>query len=133
MDDKHLESILVIGLGKVGRLVADLLHENGYRVRGMDLGRGKEAAYEVIAGDTGDKQALKAAMQGMDAVVTCLPFHLNQGIAHAACEAGIHYFDLTEDVPTTREVRKLGRQVSKLKEDKHANTDEVLAILDEAG
>jgi saccharopine dehydrogenase (NAD+, L-lysine-forming) len=73
----------------------------------MDLGRGKEAAYEVIAGDTGDKQALKAAMQGMDAVVTCLPFHLNQGIAHAACEAGIHYFDLTEDVPTTREVRKL--------------------------
>ena len=48
----------------------------------MDLGRGKEAAYEVIAGDTGDKQALKAAMQGMDAVVTCLPFHLNQGIAH---------------------------------------------------
>jgi len=104
------ERVVVIGLGKVGRLVADLLHENGYRVRGMDQGGGKEAAYEVLCGDTGDGQALKAALAGVEAVVTCLPYHLNKGIAEAAAEEGLHYFDLTEDVPTTHEVRRLAKK-----------------------
>ena len=109
MSEKRIHSILVIGLGKVGRLVADLLHGNGYRVRGMDLSRDKESAYEVISGDTGDSAGLLAAMKDMDAVITCLPYSLNQGIAQAAVDAGLHYFDLTEDVPTTREVRKLAK------------------------
>ncbi len=109
MANKRIQSILVIGLGKVGRLVADLLDENGYRVRGMDLACGKDAPYEVISGDTGEPKALMAAMDGMDSVVTCLPYSLNQGIAQAAVDAGLHYFDLTEDVPTTQEVRRLAK------------------------
>ena len=46
-------------------------------------------------------------MQGADAVVSCLPFNLNLPVAEAAFAAGVHYFDLTEDVPTTNGVLEL--------------------------
>ena len=42
-----------------------------------------------------------------DAVVSCLPYTLNLGVAEAAHETGVHYFDLTEDVPTTNRVQEL--------------------------
>ena len=32
----NINSVLVSGLGKVGALVARLLHENGYQVTGFD-------------------------------------------------------------------------------------------------
>lgn len=34
---KHINSVLVLGLGKVGHLVARLLHETGFAVTGADL------------------------------------------------------------------------------------------------
>ncbi|NND73532.1 MAG: L-lysine dehydrogenase, partial [Ilumatobacter sp.] len=37
----------------------------------------------------------------------CLPYHCNIAVADAAHAAGIHYFDLTEDVPTTAHIRTL--------------------------
>jgi saccharopine dehydrogenase-like NADP-dependent oxidoreductase len=40
-------------------------------------------------------------------VISALPFFLNPGVAEACAEAGVHYFDLTEDVATTRAVRKV--------------------------
>ncbi len=57
--------------------------------------------------DVADKKALLAAMQGQQAVISALPFFLNPGVAEACGEAGVHYFDLTEDVATTRAVRKV--------------------------
>jgi saccharopine dehydrogenase-like NADP-dependent oxidoreductase len=42
-----------------------------------------------------------------DAVVSSLPYHCNVGVADAARRAGIHYFDLTEDVEVTRAVRRI--------------------------
>jgi saccharopine dehydrogenase (NAD+, L-lysine-forming) len=40
-------------------------------------------------------------------VLSCLPYHLNVGVATAAHALGLHYFDLTEDVPTTRAIRAM--------------------------
>ncbi len=40
-----------------------------------------------------------------DAVISSLPFYCNPGVAKVAREAGLHYFDLTEDVEVTRDVR----------------------------
>jgi saccharopine dehydrogenase-like NADP-dependent oxidoreductase len=42
-------------------------------------------------------------------VLSCLPYHLNKNVASAAHPLGIHYFDLTEDVATTRYVRQLAQ------------------------
>ena len=41
-------------------------------------------------------------------MLSCLPYHLNVGVAAAAHAAGIHYFDLTEDVPTTKAIIEMG-------------------------
>ena len=44
-------------------------------------------------------------MNGQAAVISALTFSLNPRVARAALAAGISYFDLTEDVETTRVVR----------------------------
>lgn len=102
-----ISSVLVMGMGKVGTLVATLLRESGFDVTGMDCAERPELSFPIITGDVADGAALSNAMQGMDAVVSCLPYDLNIGVARAAHQAGLHYFDLTEDVPTTRAIRDM--------------------------
>ena len=46
-------------------------------------------------------------LAGVQAVLSCLPYHLNRQIAEVAHELGIHYFDLTEDVATTKSIIEL--------------------------
>ena len=38
-----------------------------------------------------------------------MPYHLNIDLATAAHGLGIHYFDLTEDVPTTKAILELSK------------------------
>jgi saccharopine dehydrogenase-like NADP-dependent oxidoreductase len=38
-----------------------------------------------------------------------MPYNLNLPIAREACQSGIHYFDLTEDVATTAAIREMAR------------------------
>ena len=47
---------------------------------------------------------MRTATEGFDAVLSCLPYRINKRIATAAHDRGIHYFDLTEDVPTTEAI-----------------------------
>jgi saccharopine dehydrogenase-like NADP-dependent oxidoreductase len=61
----------------------------------------------VLTGDVTHEASLEAFLTGKDAVVSCLPYHLNIGVARVAHALGIHYFDLTEDVPTTTAVRQM--------------------------
>jgi saccharopine dehydrogenase-like NADP-dependent oxidoreductase len=104
---KLINSVLVVGLGKVGALVARLLHENGYRVTGLDRNGGSGLPFQTVAGDIQDAERLRSQLQDHDAVVTCLPYHLNLQIAQTAHNTECHYFDLTEDIATTEEIRKL--------------------------
>ena len=53
--------------------------------------------------------ALLGELRKVEAVLSCLPYHLNLGIAKAAHDARIHYFDLTEDVPTTNAILELSK------------------------
>lgn len=104
---KAIQKVLVVGTGKVGKLVAILLNECGFEVTGLDHKAQKSRHFESIEGDVTQGKTIASALKGQDAVVTCLPYHLNLKIAEAAHKAGIHYFDLTEDVPTTKAIRKL--------------------------
>lgn len=101
---KKIQSILVLGLGKVGALVAQLLHENRFAVTGADFDFRDEVPFPVVALNVNSAEELKSALKGFDAVVSCLPYSLNLGVATLACELGVHYFDLTEDVPTTKAI-----------------------------
>jgi saccharopine dehydrogenase-like NADP-dependent oxidoreductase len=105
--ERVISSVRVIGLGKVGELVACLLDDSGFTVTAYDaLGR-DDLPFETATLDVRDPSAVRAALKGADAVVSCMPFHLNLGVAEAAHDMGVHYFDLTEDVPTTNRVMEL--------------------------
>ena len=103
-----MEKIAVLGLGKVGSLAALLLNEAGFDVTGFDqIAKPDAYPFEVCPIDLSAATGLPATLAGFDAVLSCLPYHLNIAVAEAAHAAGIHYFDLTEDVPTTKAIRAL--------------------------
>jgi len=99
------EKIAVLGLGKVGRLAAKLLHGSGFKVTGFDQHTPHEnLPFPVKNTNLTSPEDLAVEFSQVQAVLSCLPYHLNKDVAKAAYEAGIHYFDLTEDVPTTKAI-----------------------------
>ena len=103
-----LDSIAVLGLGKVGQLAATFLHHAGIRVTGVDQRQPRDdGGFAVHLIDVADPVALRAELAAHDGVLSCLPYHLNKAVAALAHELGIHYFDLTEDVGTTQAIIEL--------------------------
>jgi saccharopine dehydrogenase-like NADP-dependent oxidoreductase len=105
-----INQVAVFGLGKVGELVAVMLGESGFKVIGYDSAPRDDLGFEVKPLDVQDTAGLRESLRGVDAVVSCLPYHLNIDVAEAAYDAGTHYFDLTEDVPTTNRVIELAAE-----------------------
>ncbi|MEM7624217.1 MAG: saccharopine dehydrogenase NADP-binding domain-containing protein [Planctomycetota bacterium] len=110
-----MHDVLLLGAGKIGATIAQFLADSGdYAVAVADvdaaaLGRVQERCPKVSASplDADDQAALDKLMAGKAAVISALSFKLNPTIAEAALRAGASYFDLTEDVETTRRVREL--------------------------
>jgi saccharopine dehydrogenase-like NADP-dependent oxidoreductase len=107
---RSINEVRVVGLGKVGELVALLLSDAGFTVTAYDTRARSDLPFACKELDVRDTAGLRAALTGGDAVVSCMPYHLNLGVAEAASEIGVHYFDLTEDVPTTNRVLELSSQ-----------------------
>ena len=105
--------VVLMGAGHIGQTIAALLSGSGdYHVKVVDrseeaLKKLKHLPLEVAQIDTSDAKALRAALQGYDAVINALPYHLATMAATQALEAGCHYFDLTEDVAATREIMRM--------------------------
>lgn len=108
-----MTNVLLLGAGKIGSMIAHLLHATGdYTVTAADR---DEAGLRWISRDeaetrtldVADPAALAVAMAGHDVVLSALPYYLNAGVAEAARAKGLHYFDLTEDVATTRRVKRI--------------------------
>ena len=106
---RKINSILVFGLGKVGSLMASMLHETGFEVTGADVQVREDFPFAVKTLDVGSSAELKKNMQGFDAVISCLPYSFNIEVAGIASEFGMHYFDLTEDVPTTKAIIEMSQ------------------------
>lgn len=106
--------VLILGAGRIGRCIAKALAASGqYRVL---IGDRSAAALESLTAfnfvstlviDVENYQQLQAAMQDQQAVLSACSFDQNTMIAEAAMYCGISYFDLTEDVETTRFIRQL--------------------------
>ena len=104
------ERVAVLGLGKVGALAATLLAGSGFDVVGIDARQpAGETPVPVERIDLTDGDALDDVARRFDAVLSCLPYGLNKALAAAAHKAGIHYFDLTEDVPTTQAIQAMSQ------------------------
>lgn len=105
-----LNKIAVLGLGKVGTLAAKLLHQNGFTVAAFDSRKPQDTLpFATQTVDLATDAGIHSVTHGFDAVLSCLPYRLNARIATAAHASGIHYFDLTEDVPTTKTIIDLSR------------------------
>jgi saccharopine dehydrogenase-like NADP-dependent oxidoreductase len=124
-----MKKVLVLGGGKVGKSVAELLLACGtgnYAVTLADRDAANlkiaqdniarlakivphkvEFATRVV--DAKDQSAVRAALTGQDYVICMLPFDLVPGIAAMANELGVHYFDVTEDVEATEAVAEIQR------------------------
>jgi len=119
-----MHRVLILGAGKIGALISGLLAESGaYRVQLADVnGRAAEsvarahghANLEGFALDASDAKALKEHLKShpADAVISGLPYYCNIAVAEAARHAGLHYFDLTEDVEVTKAVRNIAADAS---------------------
>ncbi len=103
-----MKKIAVIGLGKVGSLVATLLHEQ-FEVTGLDCISYTHYPFLTLTGNCNDHEFLLVALQNQHAVVSCLPYDKNLVIAEVAHLLGLHYFDLTEDVATTKAIRLMAK------------------------
>ena len=105
--------VVLMGAGHIGQTIATLLSGSGdYEVKVVDrseeaLKKLRHLPLEVAQIDTSDATALRTALDGYDAVVNALPYHLATMAATQALEAGCHYFDLTEDVAATREIMRM--------------------------
>lgn len=102
------DKVAVLGLGKVGQLAATFLHHAGFQVTGIDQRAPRDdGGFDVHTVDIADPAVLRAELATNDAVLSCLPYHLNKMVAGVAHELGLHYFDLTEDVSTTQTILEL--------------------------
>lgn len=104
-----IHKIAVCGLGRVGRLVALLLAEQGFEVVGLDQGKpeGFPLPFKSISIFPGSE--FDQILAEVDTVVSCLPYHLTLTVAEAAQRQGLHYFDLTEDRQATEQILQWSR------------------------
>ena len=115
MGSASIQRIAVLGLGKVGLLAARLLDQAGMQVVGLDLRPSRvETPFPTRTIDVSSAEALGEALGRVDAVLSCLPYQLNRPLAELSHEMGKHYFDLTEDVPTTRRILELSETSTSL-------------------
>ena len=111
-----MKEIVVIGAGKIGQTIADMLGSSGdYRVTVADRSETQLAGIRTSATvstrkvDIADKEALTALLEGRFAVLSAAPYDLTTRIAEVAAPLGVHYLDLTEDVASTRRVKELAK------------------------
>lgn len=110
--------ITLLGAGHIGNTIARLLCLCGdYAVTVVDktaqaLSRLEGLPCTALVKDTDDAKTLAATLEGADIVVNALPYHFATRVAGFAKAAGCHYFDLTEDVAATSEIRRLAQDAA---------------------
>jgi saccharopine dehydrogenase-like NADP-dependent oxidoreductase len=119
-----MKSILMLGAGKVGSLIACLLSETGdYRIHvgdsdGDAVRRIEELACANLTAcmlDAMDGPALESFLKSheINAVISCLPYYCNFTVAEVALKHELHYFDLTEDVEVARHIARISPDAGK--------------------
>jgi saccharopine dehydrogenase-like NADP-dependent oxidoreductase len=107
-----MRNVVLFGAGKIGRMIAAFLSASGdYKllVADNDAQRLRRVAarerVETALVDVADRHAVETALQGRDCVISALSFNFNAQLAEAAIARKVSYFDLTEDVETTRRIK----------------------------
>ncbi len=109
-----MHRVLLFGAGKIGRVIASFLHSTGdYRVTVADVNEAalhalaQQTPVDIVVADSQLTETLDKLIPACDSVISALSYSCNPDIARAAVRHGRSYFDLTEDVETTKAVRAL--------------------------
>ena len=104
-------AITILGAGHIGFAMALLLQQAGdYDILVVDRDPARLAEVAALGVSTQlatDDASLQTAIDGRFAVLNALPFHRAVPVATLCAGAGVHYFDLTEDVASTQAIRAL--------------------------
>lgn len=105
--------VALVGAGKIGAAITHLLYQSGtYDILALDTSDARLAELAKLGASTRIVDArqtatLQASLQQCDAVINAAPYYLTPAVALAARNVGAHYFDLTEDVESTRTVKQI--------------------------
>jgi saccharopine dehydrogenase-like NADP-dependent oxidoreductase len=109
-----MKKIMLVGGGKIGVAIAGFLSSTGeYRLTVADrdpasLSRmPKNEFVETRQIEIADPKDFAREAEGHDIVLMATPYTLTAIIAEGAKRAGAHYLDLTEDVESTRTIKRL--------------------------
>ena len=120
-----MHRVLVLGAGKIGSLVACVLSQKGtYEIHLGDvtLDSSKRLVDELSLDrvtpcllDVRHPDAVSTYLSAhpVDAVISSLPYFCNPTVAGLARTHQLHYFDLTEDVEVTNQIKILSAGASK--------------------
>ena len=104
-------AITILGAGHIGFAMALLLQQAGdYDILVVDRDPARLAEVAALGVSTQlatDDASLQTSIDGRFAVLNALPFHRAVPVATLCAAAGVHYFDLTEDVASTQAIRAL--------------------------
>ena len=108
-----MTKLTLFGAGKIGEAIVHLLARTGdYEIQVVDSDPLRLAPLmaknvKCVAQSITEEANLDGILRGQHVVMSAMPYFLTVAIAKAAARAGAHYFDLTEDVESTRAVMKL--------------------------
>lgn len=108
--------LVLLGAGKIGDAILNLLsHCGDYQITVADasperlaqIDRANLPGVRTRLADVSDPTVLHACLLGNQITLSACPYFLTPLIAAVARDVGSHYFDLTEDVESTRAVKAL--------------------------
>jgi len=108
--------LILLGAGKIGDAILNLLsHTGDYQLMVADrdpkrlqyVGQAALPNVKTVQADLTDPDTVAELISGHDVTLSACPYFLTPVIAAAAKKAKSHYFDLTEDVESTRVVKQL--------------------------
>ena len=108
-----MKNVMLVGGGKIGVAITEFLTSSGdYRVTVVDrdaasLERMPRKNVQLRHTEIGDAREFAHEVEGHDIVLSATPYSLTSTVAEGAKRARAHYLDLTEDVETTRLIKKL--------------------------
>lgn len=108
-----MTKVLLVGAGKIGDAVTHLFSlapEFDVTVVDADpaaLERLARPGVATVVADVSDERVIADLAAGHDMLASAAPWFLTPTLARAARQADAHYFDLTEDVASTRAVTAL--------------------------
>lgn len=109
------KKIAILGCGKIGSACAQFMSElGGYEITVVDS---SDAAFKSLptknvkaeVADLAKEADVTRVLKGKDYVISTTPFYLNKTIAKVAHANDVNYFDVTEDVETTRYIKELAK------------------------